>query len=110
MADFDYAVTQWNGSNTAVIEGETDPWLRDADGNDIDLAAYREQEMLAGRLVMATCGSAHDVIDGVIAPINTDYGIETCDECQVYDSDLVAAAAVAAHIGPDITVWFHGTN
>lgn len=39
-----------------------------------------------------------DPIPGVAAPMNTVDGIQECTECQLYDCDLEAAAALARHV------------
>lgn len=99
--DFEYAERQWTGDPTAVIESETDPWLKDANGEPIDLT------FLNDNLVAGPCGNGGHAVPGVIAPMNSEVGIEACDECDIY-SDLEAAKALADHIGGGAAVWFHG--
>jgi len=41
--------------------------------------------------------------------MDTIFGIQRCDECQIYPGDLAAARALADLLGPGVTVWFHGT-
>lgn len=103
----EYAETQWNGSESAVIESETDPWIRDAAGNDVDLAALIRSGALVER--EDRCGD-RTILPGIFAPVNTDYGVEMCDDCNRFDSDLSAARALADALGAGFTVWFHGTN
>ena len=49
------------------------------------------------------------ILPGVLAPMDTIFGIQRCDECQIYPGDLAAARALADLLGPGVTVWFHGT-
>lgn len=107
MSTDDCAETQWNGSAAAVIESETDPWIRDAAGNDVDLAALIKSGVLVER--EDRCGD-WTIHPGVFAPVNTDYGVEMCDECDRFTCDLSATRALADALGTGYTVWFHGTN
>ncbi|WIB65365.1 hypothetical protein [Curtobacterium sp. MCBD17_040] len=90
---------QWDGSGNAVIARETDPWLRDANGQDINLARFSKHP------VDGPCGERIHAIPGVLAPWNGN-GVERCDMCGLYEGDLEAATALAASIGPDVTVWY----
>lgn len=103
MSIREYDEIEWNGSETAVIESETDPWIKDPSGVPISFIPPVPGEL-------GPCGEYGHFIPGVLAPINTDEGIETCDSCQLYDSDLRAARALAETFGRGYTVWFHGTN
>lgn len=94
---------QWDGSPDALIESETDPWVSDPTGLTVDL-------VVAGDGVLGECGELGHFLPGVLAPMNTDEGIERCDACATFDSDLDAARAVATSFGVGFTVWFHGTN
>ncbi|MER7798551.1 hypothetical protein [Microbacterium sp. NPDC096154] len=105
LADMEaeYGIHRWDGAPGAVIESETNPWLRDEFGRDIDLSA-----------VPATNPDGCDtcrwgILPGVLAPMDTIFGIQRCDECQIYPGDLAAARALADLLGPGVTVWFHGT-
>lgn len=41
----------------------------------------------------------NDPIPGVAAPMNDDYGVQVCEDCRLYTSDLMAAWALAQHVG-----------
>lgn len=99
----DYAETQWDGSATAVVESESDPWVKDPTGIAVSFPTPAPGERGA-------CGELGHFIPGVIAPMNTAEGIERCDACGTFEGDLEAARAVAESLGPGYTVWFHGTN
>lgn len=92
---------QWTGSETAVIESETNPWIKDPSGIPISFASAD---------VTGPCGEAIHFIPGVLAPMDTDEGIQRCDQCELYPGDLEAARAVAETFGPGFTIWFHGIN
>jgi len=98
----EYAERQWTGDPTAVIESETDPWICDAEGTPLDLTSFNDN------LVDGPCGNGGHAIPGVIAPMNSEFGIQRCDECDVYPGDLDAAQALADHLDIGATVWFHG--
>lgn len=105
----EYAEVEWLGSEEAVIESETNPWLKDEAGNEIDLA----QEVDSGRILIsgAGCYSCCDsIMPGLLAPHGSPSGIERCDNCATYDGDLQAAAALRDELFPEATVWFHGSN
>jgi hypothetical protein len=96
--------TQWHGETDVTIAFGTDPWLRDKDGNDVDL-----EQLLADRTAAANnrCSACHgSFLAGVLAPNNSAYGVESCDWCRVRDGDLDAARALAAALDTDFTVWF----
>lgn len=97
----EYTETQWDGSEGAVFESETNPWVKDPSGVAI---SFTESNMLG------PCGEMIHFIPGVLAPMDTDEGIQRCDACEIYPGDLEAARAVAKTFGPGFTVWFHGTN
>lgn len=44
-------------------------------------------------MTQAECG--HDTIPGVLTGVNDNHGVQKCDECSVYPSDLDAALALA---------------
>lgn len=96
-----YAEVQWNGLPGAVIESETNPWIKGPDGIAI--------KFLPG-FHNGLCGEGIHWGPGVLAPMDTDEGIQRCDACDLFPGDLEAAAAVARIYGPGFTVWFHGTN
>lgn len=50
-----------------------------------------------------------DTIPGVLVAMNDRHGIQACDECKLYTSDLDAALALAAHI-PHAVVRYHDAN
>lgn len=88
----------WGGERDAVIAFATDCWLQDAAGMWINLVPYADK-------------IEHE-LPNVLAPVNTDYGIERWDEAEVYDSDFEAARAVAelvARESPErvpISIWY----
>lgn len=104
---YDYVDTgvPWHGSETAVIESGTNPWLEGADG-PINL------EVLVGMLGnedSADCPECGGLLDGVLN-MDSECGIQRCDTCMVYEGDLIAAKALRDAHFPDATIWFHGTN
>lgn len=105
MSADEHAETQWNGLPGAVIESETSPWITAPDGSVVSF-------LTSDLLLTGGGGCMEDIhfIPGVLAPMDTDEGIQRCDACNIYPGDLEAAAAVAKIYGPGFTVWFHGTN
>lgn len=99
--DEEYTETQWNGLPGALIESETNPWIKNPSGEAIKL--------LPGFLG-GGCGESIHWTRGVLTSMDSDEGIQRCDACGIYPGDLEAAAAVAKIYGPGFTVWFHGTN
>lgn len=107
---------QWTGPDDGrLIYGHTNPWLRDVDGEPIDLQALRE----SGKIRMVpidengcdTC--LDDVVPGAITAMDTPDGIQCCDSCGRIEGDLPAAAAVGAELerqlgrpAGSIGVWF----
>ena len=93
---------QYTGQLDGVlIADQTDPWLQHPDGTEVDLLPHLAD------LTPGPC--EEDCAGGFFAPTSNgpaDQGIERCDACNVYEGDLEAAAALAALIGPEITVWF----
>ena len=98
-------INRWNGRPGALIHGHTNPWLRDPDGSDADLAARFGPTPTAADSPCGACGP----LAGILAPMDTGHGIQRCDVCDLYPGDLEAAAALAAHLGSGHTVWFYGT-
>ena len=91
---------QYTGQAGVMLADQSDPWLQRPDGSIVTIAWH---------LVLVSTGECGDCRGGFFAPTEngpTDQGIERCDECNVYAGDLDAALALAALIGPDITVWF----
>ena len=103
MRNSEYAERQWTGSPTALIESETDPWIKDPSG--VAVSFPPPWPGTAG-----PCGELGHFIPGVLAPMNTSEGVQRCDACDLYAGDLDAALAVAKTFGPGFTVWFHGTE
>lgn len=94
--------TQWLGQTDAMQAYATNAWL-ERDGEPIDLEDLQPWTPAAD----PSCDQCEGMpIHGVIAPTNTEYGIERCDQCEVFESDLDAASALAEHLGPGLTVWF----
>lgn len=78
----------------------TDPWLQHPDGSVVALTEH---------LAALTPGECGECRGGFFAPTDngpTEQGVERCDACDAYPGDLDAAVALAALIGPDITVWY----
>ena len=81
-----------------TIAAGTNPWIHDGSGAVVTLETM--SSVIAGE--DCNCGP----IPGVLAPMDTDIGVQRCDECELYPGDLEAAAALARHLGDDHTVWF----
>jgi hypothetical protein len=94
--------TRYTGDLTGVmIADQTDPWLQHPDGSEVDLLPH------LAALTPGPCGE--DCSGGFFAPTSNgpaDQGIERCDQCNIYAGDLDAAVALAALIGPDVSVWY----
>jgi len=96
-----------------LIYGHTNPWLRDKDGVDVDLAELIEQGY--GSYLPeddpAWCDQC-GMLPGVIGAMDTNDGIQRCDQCGRYDGDLAAAVALGQHLDQVLpqrapfTVWF----
>jgi hypothetical protein len=94
---------QWTpGDYDTLIASETNPWVQ-ADGEPVDLAGYS----IATR---ADCDCTGDGFEGVILAMDTREGIQRCDTCGKFESDLDAAQHTAevltARTGREHTVWF----
>ena len=95
----------------------TEVWLQEGDVA-LDLAWVRDNLPDTLEAAPLTDDSGCDTccngfIDGAIAPMNDEYGIERCDACDVFAGDFEAAAALAAHLERhtnqtpgSIRVWF----
>lgn len=57
-------------------------------------------------LTLCGCGP----LPGVLAPFNTPDGLQRCDECQSYDSDLDAALALAVWVRGEAKFWQHDAD
>lgn len=77
-----------------IIAAETEPWLQRDNGEEIDLTEYDLDTLLPQLNDCDGCAGT-----GVFAPVNTNHGINRCDQCQAFPGDLEAAAAVAQVIG-----------
>lgn len=98
----------WHGSVTAVIESQTNPWLEGSDGPiqlDVLIGTLGEHPGHA----LNDCSDCGGLLPGVLN-MDTEYGIQRCDSCNVWLGDLDAAAALRDAYFPDAIVWFHGTN
>ncbi len=105
----DYAEVEWTGSETAVIESQTNPWLRTPGGRDIDLRQFAE--LRGGVDFSDECDTCGTLMRGVIEAMDTDFGIQRCDQCDLYEGDLEAARALRDTFMPaGTTIWFFGTN
>lgn len=104
MTRSDGAVQYTGQAITPGPRPESDPWLETPDGEVVSLAPH------LATLERGACG---DCRAGFFAPTDngpTDQGVERCDECDTYDGDLEAALALAAVIGPDVTVWYEADH
>jgi len=92
---------QYYGQPGVMLAPETDPWLqRDYDGSVVELDRLMKHVPRG-----PVCG---ECAGGWFAPTGngpTEHGIERCDECDLYPSDLDAAVALAARL-PNVTVWY----
>jgi hypothetical protein len=106
-------IEQWIGADNVMIYGHTNPWLQDRHGDDVNLMELIEAGV--GKHIdeddpdwCDQCG----MFPGVIGAMDTDDGIQCCDQCRRYDSDLTAAKVLAdylAEVLPErapFTVWF----
>lgn len=105
-------IVQWEGDDDVMIYGHTNPWLRASDGTDVDIADLISKG-LVGETYDGTCyACGPGILAGVLAPMDSPIGIQTCDNCELYDSDLAAAQALAEHLTVVLelkepyTVWF----
>lgn len=101
MSVVDGAVQYTGGDVSPMIANETDPWLQHPDGSVVTVI-----DLVLAHVDVGPCGECHG---GFFAPtVNgpTEYGIERCDACDVHEGDFSAALALAALIGPDVTVWY----
>lgn len=99
MDDLDDAV-QYTGQDAILMAAETDPWLQHPDGTVVDLTPHLRT------MPPGPCGECNGGFHAPTGNGPTEQGIERCDACDVHPGDLDAAAALAAAIGPQITVWF----
>lgn len=109
----EYAERRWNGEPNAVIESETNPWLRDRFGSG-DLNLAKMNETFARHMLPHACDpNMYDLVPGVLAPMDTAHGIQRCDACNLFPGDLDAARALADRLqeltGSTIDVWYHGS-
>lgn len=98
----EYAEVEWLGSESAVIESETNPWLQWPEGGPIDLTPY-----IGGP--GPDCPDCGGLLSGVLN-MDSVFGIQRCDTCEKYPGDLDAAKALRDTYFPTATIWFSGTN
>lgn len=96
---------RYTGEDRAMLASETDPWLQHPDGSIVDLEPH------LAALTPGPCGECRGRYFAPTGNGPTEQGIERCDECSLIDDDplsgdLDAALALAALIGPDVTVWY----
>lgn len=75
------------------IADGTNPWI-EVDGVAVtwpraDLAAAPGND----------CDCFDQPVPGVLAPMDSDVGVQACDECKLFPGDLEAAQALAALVG-----------
>lgn len=93
---------KWEGED-AVMEYGTYAWLQIGDALvDVTLAT-KHWPAAAGNDCEGCVGTE---LLGARWPVDSTYGIERCDVCELYPGDLHAARAVAARIGEHVAVWY----
>lgn len=105
---WDWHDVPWFGSEHAEIGAESNPWLKDEDGESIDLTDLFNEPRIIIAGGCEQCGNGP--VPGVLPAMDTPYGIQRCDTCGIYEGDLQAARALRDELYPDATVWFYGTN
>lgn len=87
--------------NGLILEDGTNPWI-EVDGLPVDwmVSTLVEHPALAER---AECDNRCNA--GVLLAMDTESGIQRCDECGTFDGDIEAAFFVAALV--DGVVWVH---
>ena len=75
-----------------LIASDTNPWVEVA-GEPVDWTTSTLPE------AACPCGEHPTVLPGVIAPIDTEEGINRCDAALLFDGDLDAALALARLVG-----------
>ena len=94
------SAVQYTGGDARWAD-QTDPWLQYPDGSVVTTI-----ELHLAHMALGPCEECHG---GFFAPTGngpTEHGIERCDACDLYEGDMEAAVALAAVIGPEVTVWF----
>ena len=95
-------IEAWVALQTDVaLLAEEDPWVETAEGmvdwiNDID-----GDVLLPAPTDPAECPETCHA--GILVACNDEYGVQRCDQCQVYDGDIEAAIALANIVGG--TAW-----
>lgn len=80
---------------TAMIADRTNPWV-EVDGVPYDWATDTHP---SDPTIEPGCTCFGSPIAGTIPAMDTDHGIQRCDECGVFEGDLEAALALAALVG-----------
>jgi hypothetical protein len=75
-----------------MIADGTNPWV-EVDGVPVD---WVEREPLHP---VNDCGLCGDFLDGAIAAMDTNEGVQRCDECDLFEGDIEAAEALARLVG-----------
>lgn len=100
----------------ARIYGHSNPWLRDSELRDVDLYDLESK----GLIPLEQRPDTEDACDtclpgwmrGVIPAMDTEFGIQRCDYCAIFEGDLEAAQALAGFLQRTLeldqpyTVWF----
>lgn len=102
---------RYAGHADEIIEYATDPWLQWQGINDpIPLSGIALQPDFDNDC--GTCGGSP--LPGVVPQqMNTQFGIERCDECERFDGDFSASQALAQFIErahptlPKVEVWYY---
>lgn len=81
-----------------LIADGTNPWV-EVPTRTGSIVVDWSQSTLAGDPDNDCDGCAGGPLPGVIAPMDTEIGIQRCDTCQRFDGDLAAADALARIVG-----------
>ena len=96
------ATETYDGTPTdSLIANDTNPWV-EVNGEPVDWSTYD------GPQAACPCEDFHDApVPGVIAPMDTEEGINRCDAAAVFDGDLDAALALAQLVGGVAKFYVH---
>jgi hypothetical protein len=82
----------------AMIADRTNPWVEVPTRTGPVVIDWTHSR-LAGDPANDCEGCSGGPLPGVIAPMDTDEGVQRCDTCQKFDGDLAAAHALALLVG-----------
>jgi hypothetical protein len=79
-----------------LIFGHTNPWLRDTlTGVDLDLLTWQRTGRIPLAQDFSEAGCYAGCFAGVLTNMDTPQGVQACDACETFDSDLAAAQHLA---------------